>query len=98
MGRVATRECHHIPAALHVDLVAPLLEVVCRIVYRHGEPLLEPLANDEDIVMFTICEGGGFWVVLAVQDASKEVVLQISLGVRGPGNQQKHLEYIAGSG
>ena len=71
------RECHHIPAALHVDLVAPPSEVVCCIVYRHGEPLFEPLANNEDLVTFTICEGGGFWVVLAVQDASEEVVLQI---------------------
>ena len=77
MGRVATRECHHILAALHVDLVAPPSEVVCCIVYCHRELLFEPLANNEDLVTFTICEGGGFWVIFAVQDASEEVILQI---------------------
>lgn len=76
VGRVIMGESHHVRAALHVDLISPSPEVVCCVVHCHREPLFEALANYEDLVKFVIYECGVFWVVLTMQNASEEVMLQ----------------------
>ena len=77
VGRIIARESDHIRATLHVDLVSPSPQVVRRVVYRHREPLREAVADYLDVVAFTICEYGGLLVILTMQNACEEVVLQI---------------------
>ena len=57
MGRVTTRECHHIWVTSHVDLVHPLSEVVRGVIHTHHMLLLKAVPSNEDLVIIVICEG-----------------------------------------
>ena len=77
MGWIIARKGDHIWTPLHVDLVASSAEIVRCVVYRHRVTLFETLAQYLDAIAIAIRERGGFWVVLAMQDAGKEVVFEI---------------------
>ena len=76
MGRVAVRESHHVWTAPRVDLVHPSSEVVCGVIHADRPALLKVVASDEDLVTVIVREGSGFRIILAVMDASEEVVHQ----------------------
>ena len=86
MGRVATRERHHVWAASHVDLVHPSPEVVRGVIHAHRTLSLKAVPSDEDLVTVVICEGRGFRIVLAVKDAGEEVVHQFRDKILGSGS------------
>jgi len=76
MGRVAMRKRDHVWAASRIDLVHPSPEVIRGVIDAHRAPLLKAIASDVDPVAIVVREGGEFWIVLAVKDASEEVVCQ----------------------
>jgi hypothetical protein len=39
--------------------------------------LFKAFSNNLEPVAVMVCEGGEFWIILAVQDAGEEVVLQV---------------------
>jgi len=77
VGGVARRECHHVWTASHVYLVHPSPEVIRSVEDAHRAPLLKFVTGNKDLVAVAICECGRFGIVLAVEDASKQVVCQL---------------------
>lgn len=76
VGRVVVGKRNHVWAASRVDLVYPSSKVIGSIIHAHCAPLLKGVAGNKHLVTVIVCEGGGFWIVLLVIDASEEVVHQ----------------------
>ena len=71
------RESHHVWTAFHVELVLPSTKIVSGVVHGHRVPLFEAIAGDEHFAAVVFCEGGRFLFIRTVEDASKEVILEI---------------------
>ena len=77
VGRVATRESHHVWTTPRVDLVYLSSEVVCGVVNTRGAPLLEAVAMYKELVALIICKVGRFWIILLVKNTGEEVIGQL---------------------
>jgi hypothetical protein len=76
MGRVTMGKRHHVWAASCIDLVYTPLKVVGSVIHTHCASTLEGIAGNEDLVAIVICKSARFRIILAMIDASEEVIHQ----------------------
>ena len=77
VGWITVGESHHIQATSHVNLVRSPPQVIHGVVYGHRVVLLKVVSGDEDLFAIVGCERRGFRIVLAMEDASEEMVFQL---------------------
>lgn len=70
-------EGHHMWSTLHIHLVLTPSEIVRRVVNIHAVPLFEAVVADVECVVVLRGERGWLGIILFVENASEEVILEL---------------------
>ena len=71
------REGYNIQPVLHVHSVLPPLEIIGRVVDVHAVPLFKSIFRNIELVAVLRSECGWLGVILIVENAGKEVILEL---------------------